>query len=73
MPSDHPLRALVVAEPDQDLVEHDGARDRDAVDRPEPIREPPSERAAPFDEVGEPVAAELAQRGPRHESAGAAR
>src|SRR5215211_2327497 len=64
---DYPVGALVVAEPHQDLVEHDVVRDRDTTDSAQLLGEAPRERAAALDQVGEPIAAELAQRGPRHE------
>ena len=66
-------RSVVASsDPYQGLVQHDLVEDVEAAGG-QPVGEPPCQRAASFDEVGDPVAAELAQRRPGREPAGASR
>ena len=63
---------VVVAEAHEHLVEDDVGEDRDARLAAQPVRDPRGQPAVALDQVGDAVAAELAQRGPHRERAGAA-
>ena len=69
---DHLLRALVIAERDDDLVQDDVVQDLDAG-QGQLVREPARLVAVAVDQLGEPASAELPQGRPDIDAARAAR
>ena len=69
---DDPVGPVVVAEPDEDLVEHDLVGDLRTARR-QGVREPPGQPAGLLDQLGHPVPTQLPEPGPGREPPGPAR